>query len=141
MRKSIFMVLILIVFTSITSASSALYGKYWNDDRNYPRIHEHMGVIWYLDKKSIVTLEKTEQEITFSENIITIYMEKNPPIVNTNTVWLKSDTANHDVAYIKFSQNDPWKKVELSNTEVYNLFERNIFLVGWEAMNGQSYTL
>lgn len=139
MKKFILTTLFCILSLTTVFAANDIYGSYWNGNRNYPIINGRMGTGWYLDKSSIVILKNDPDGLAFAENIITVNVKTQA--FSTSTVWLYKPSTSYNMAYIKYNKEDSWNKLDLSNTAGYNLFARNAFFAGWEAITGYPYHL
>lgn len=96
--------------------------KYYNGNINYEYMRLNGGATWYIDKSSLVIIEKNDAGVKFAFNYIIVdYLKDDAPIVKYDTMWYyypwNDNTNGLKNTLVRRSYDSKWKGVSMPKTE------------------------
>lgn len=132
--------MILLCITNTSIAAPGPYGKYMNNNPNFPIVNGHMGYAEYLDKSSIVVLKNDNDSLLFTANIVIANADDNYTVARTITMWFYRNNSDiYDIYYSKNARSKLWNKEDLSKEFGATVLSNHTFKLGWETINGYPY--
>ena len=117
----------------ISHVQAYQYDKYLNGDTNYPLLHGHMGVAWYLDKSSVVVKQDDAIAHKFAENIIMVSADKDYSLISTATLWFCQRMKREEFfeAYVRSTKGE-WRNFQVDSPYGADQVIVNAFKLGWK---------
>ena len=122
-------------------ASAQAANEPWQGNPEYPFVVAHDNVVVYQDNASLKFLQFTPEGVMWRIDLVTVLPVTDPnSIARVDRIWYrKMNNEPLDRVYVKLKEDAPWGRLDLANTDAYNLLLREGFLASWDLVYGYPY--
>lgn len=124
-------------------ASAQAANEPWQGNPEYPFVVAHDNVVVYQDNASLKFLQFTPEGVMWRIDLVTVLPVTDPnSIARVDRIWYrKMNNEQLDRVYVKLKEDAPWGRLDLANTDAYNLLLREGFLASWDLVYGYPYPI